>query len=130
MQSNYDFLEKCTKSEIIHFIKKKLWMNQFFHYSDVLSFRWGKKSEELLKKEKELHEKFNSLDAKKQDELSRQYNKATRTEDRIKIAELMTPYYKSFEIWDGEKKKLWKEQVKIDLLYESIDRQRCLERQG
>jgi hypothetical protein len=121
---NYDFLEKCTKEELIYCIRQAGWIRQAFRYSDVLSARWKKESDKMLEKQKAHHEKLQSLDGKAQDILAHQFNAENDFTKKLEIAEKMKPYNDKMAKWWKEEKMLQKEEAKINALYESIDIQR------
>lgn len=117
---NWDFLNKCTKEELIFFIKQNGFFTQRFRYSDVLSRRWQIKSDAVLKKQKEHTEKLNNIDMSKRDELAKQFNSETDAIKRIDILKKMKPYEDSFKRWMNEDKKIQKEQEEVDKLYEEL----------
>jgi hypothetical protein len=123
-QINYDFLEKCTKEELINAIRQSGWIRQAFKYSDILFDRWQKKSKDLQEKRRLNHEFLQSLDGKAQDDLARQFNDEKDLNKRIRIINKMKPYQKKFDKWKKEYDCLCIEEKKLDKLYESIDIQR------
>ena len=124
MKTDYAFLDKCTKKELIFFIKQKNYLNQLFTYSDVLYRRWIIKSEEYEKRRKLNSERLNNLDATLQDVLAKQFNNTTDMIEKVELANKMKPYHDGFNTWKKEESVLLKEWSELALLYESIDKTR------
>ena len=122
--TNYDFLEKCTKEDLIFNIRQSGWISQMFVYSDILFSRWQKRSEEIQEKRRLNHEFLQTIDAKSQDDLARQFNAEKDFNKKLAIAEKMKPYQKKFETWKKEYDKISKSEKALEILYESIDIQR------
>lgn len=118
--ANFGFLEKCTKEELIAMIKGNCCFNQLFTYSDVLSYRWNKKSKELMEKESAHTDLLKSFDATRQDELVTKFNAETDFQEKLKIAKQMEPYERKIKAWFDTEEELHKEQIKIDKLYRQL----------
>lgn len=118
--ANFDFLEKCTKEELIVMIKQNCWFKQLFSYSDVLSYRWDKKSKELRAKESAHYKLLESFDAERQDKLAAKFNAETDFSKKLEIAKLMEPYEKKMNAWFKQEEKLKKERSKVDKLYDQL----------
>ncbi len=102
---DYSFLEKCTKEELIHFIKTKNYFRQLFYYHEVLFRRWDIASRSLLNKQREHNAKLNNLDVKKQDDLARQFNTEKDAQKKLDILQKMEPYDNKLQAWMSESKK-------------------------
>lgn len=126
--ADYDFLDKCTKEELIFHIRREGWLRQSFKYSDVLFSRWQKRSEELRKLQKTHSEKLDTFDSKAQDDLARQFDAQKNIHKKLEIAKRMKPYELNMQKWWKDEKRLQKEDKKLETLYESIDIQRKKER--
>lgn len=119
-RTEWDFLEKCTKEELIFFIKQNGFFCQYFRYSDVLSRRWQLKQKELMERQKKHHEKLMSIDTKKRDELAKQFNAEIDFQKRIKIAQKIKPFEDALKKWFEEEKELQKEEKKVEKLYSNL----------
>lgn len=121
---DYDFLDKCTKEELIFHIRREGWLRQSFKYSDVLFSRWHKRSEEIQEKRRLNREFLNSIDGKKQDNLAHKFNAEKSIPKKLEIAEKMKPYHIKFKQWKKEHDKIIKAENVLNILYKSIDIQR------
>lgn len=121
---NYDFLEKCTKQELITKIKELAWIRQMFRYSDILFTRWQIKSKKLQEKRRLNCDFFQELDGKKQDELAHQFNKESDINKKLEIADKMKSYDSNLRCWFKKEKQLQREEKKLNALFDSIDIQR------
>ena len=116
-KTNYDFLNKCTKEELIFFIKQNGYVRQLFSWSDVLRMRWDKKSKSLLDKQRVHGDKLGGVGLKKRDDIARQFNSEKDIKKKVELLNKMQPYQKKLEEWWLEDKKLKKEQEKVDALF-------------
>jgi len=121
--TDYSFLNKCSKEELIFFIKQAGWFRQTFYYTDVLSRRWKIKSDQLAAKQKRHHENFKSLDLEYRGRLAGKFNNESDIKKKLSILEEMEGYEKKFNQWVEAGKRLRREEKKVDKLYAELNRE-------
>lgn len=123
---NNDDLEKCTKAELVQYIKETHWLRPF-QYSVILFKRWETKSDCLAIKRDSNHLPTDE-EAQNQDDLASQFNAETDTNKRISIINKMKPYQRKMDNYIKMSEALDKEEKALNKLYDSIDIQRQKER--
>jgi len=121
---DYDFLDKCTKQELIHFIKNSSFLRQLFSYRDVLFFRWNTKSDELNNRRSKSILELDGLDFGERDKLAKRFNASTDINEKIRISEQLKKYEIPFRKWIKESQSINGEQEKLDKLYYQMEENR------
>lgn len=116
-------LAEFTKGELIQ------WINQNCHFNrpkkhDLLHIRWVNESNLLMVKERELSEYLNSITFKGHDELAKRFNESTDLKEKDKIAKKLQTYYDKFKVYYARLEKLNLERLRIEKIYQSIDKAR------
>jgi hypothetical protein len=114
----YDFLEKCTKAEIIHFIRTTSTMRELFTYKQILFYRWQKQDDICQKMLSDNILRGEKINMKERDKLIEQCNAEPDRKKKLEILKQMEPYDKKFRVYMAECKKEQKEREKADKLYE------------
>jgi len=120
----YDFLDKCTKQELIHFIKTSSFLRQLFSYRDVLFFRWKTKSDELINKRSKSINLLDGLDFGERDKLAKIFNATTDINEKIRISKQLKKYEIPSRKWIKESQAISVEQEKLDKLYDQMEKNR------
>ena len=120
----YDFLDKCTKQELIHFIKNSSFLRQLFSYRDVLFFRWNTKSDELNNRRSKSILELDGLDFGERDKLAKRFNATTDINEKIRISKQLKKYEIPFRKWIKESQSINGEQEKLDKLYYQMEENR------
>jgi len=121
---DYDFLDKCTKQELIHFIKNSSFLRQLFSYRDVLFFRWNTKSDELNNRRSKSILELDGLDFGERDKLAKRFNATTDINEKIRISKQLKKYEIPFRKWIKESQSINGEQEKLDKLYYQMEENR------
>lgn len=124
-----DILDEMTKEELLYWIRS----SAYFCIkpplkSEIMSTRWWIKSQNIQRKREEHSIKLQEIDLKSRDELARQFNSETDLKIKMAILEKMKPYENKLKKWFEENEKINNEEKLIDEYYESIDKQREIER--
>ena len=118
-------LDEMSKQELIYFMRKSFY--RLPPKSELLFYRWQIKTEEHQEKSKLHGEKLNKIDFKKRDELAKQFNKSTDSDERMKLIKQLVKFDNAFQAWSKEADQLHKEYERNSKLYEQINIQRELE---
>ena len=120
-----DILDEMTKEEMIYFIRRTaLWVVRGFKKSELLFYRWQKKSDAQTAKWNAHIKEGKNLNLKKRDEFAKKFNATSDAKERIRLIKKMAPFDKRFKAWVSDGKKLRDADDKIEQLFKQIDIER------
>jgi hypothetical protein len=124
-------LNEMTKEEIIGWLSDQLpFILHPPRRSDILFYRWQRKSLEVQNKWEAHIAKWKPLSMAKRDEYAVQFNASKDMNEKLNLLEKMKPYEDQLRQMLNESKALDKEQKAVDRMYEQIDVVREQEERG
>ena len=124
-----DALDSMTKEEIISWLRSDYFMrNRLPKMSEYFARKWEAESKAIMEEHEKLSQELRGMDLAKRDELARQFNASTDLNEKLSIAEKISPYDQKLQAWGKKSDALRIRQAKVDCLYSSIDIERQKER--